>query len=208
MGGTESIEAPGGRSRPSPAIVLAILALVAALAGTAVADPGASISAVTKKKVKKIARKQIKKAAPRLSVSHAKTADTATNAGSVDGLDSTQLQRRGLVDHGRRNSASPTMLPLMAWPQLGVRITTDGTPSGDAAVRVAATGRPGSNIDLAAEGQIANLANAGAVTVGDGSPLHEFAVWDRGEATRMWSITCASTNAGTVNCLGVRSRPG
>jgi hypothetical protein len=50
-------------SRPSPAIVVAILALVAAVAGTAVAEQ-ATTSAVTKKKVKKIANKQINKRFP------------------------------------------------------------------------------------------------------------------------------------------------
>jgi hypothetical protein len=49
------------RSRPSPAIVIAVLALVAAVAGTAVADPGASSSALTKAKVKQIAKKQANK---------------------------------------------------------------------------------------------------------------------------------------------------
>jgi hypothetical protein len=45
-------------SRPSPAIVVAVLALVAALAGTAVGnDRVADTSALKKKKVKKIARK-------------------------------------------------------------------------------------------------------------------------------------------------------
>jgi hypothetical protein len=53
------------KSRPSPALVVAILALVAAVAGTAVAaDPSATTSAVTKKKVKKIANKQIDKRFP------------------------------------------------------------------------------------------------------------------------------------------------
>jgi hypothetical protein len=49
---------------PSPAILVAGLALVAALAGTAVAGPGASTSKVTKSKVKKIANKQIDKRLP------------------------------------------------------------------------------------------------------------------------------------------------
>jgi uncharacterized protein (DUF2141 family) len=48
---------------PSPAIVVAVLALVAALAGTAVAEQ-ATTSALTKKKVKKIANKQIDKRFP------------------------------------------------------------------------------------------------------------------------------------------------
>jgi hypothetical protein len=50
------------KGRPSPALVLAVMALVAALAGTAVAsDPDASTS-VSKKKTKQIAQNQANKA--------------------------------------------------------------------------------------------------------------------------------------------------
>ncbi|MGH7359024.1 MAG: hypothetical protein ACREJR_09435 [Candidatus Rokuibacteriota bacterium] len=62
------------RARPSPALIVAVVALVAALAGTAVAsDPLATSSAkkVTKKKVKKIADRRINKLAPGLSVDNA-----------------------------------------------------------------------------------------------------------------------------------------
>ena len=45
-------------SRPSPTIVIAVLALVAALAGTAVAGPDASTSALTKSKVNKLIDKR------------------------------------------------------------------------------------------------------------------------------------------------------
>ena len=46
------------RARPSPAIIVAVVALVAAMAGTAIAGPDASTSKLTKSKVKKIANKQ------------------------------------------------------------------------------------------------------------------------------------------------------
>ena len=59
------------KGKVSPALVVAVLALVAAVAGTAVAGPNAVSSAITKSKVKKIANKQIKKAAPGLSVDNA-----------------------------------------------------------------------------------------------------------------------------------------
>jgi hypothetical protein len=45
-------------SRPSPAIVVAVLALVAALAGTAVAGPDATTSKLTKSKVNKLIDKR------------------------------------------------------------------------------------------------------------------------------------------------------
>jgi hypothetical protein len=60
--------------RPSPAMVVAIVALISALGGTAI---GAAF--VTKKKAKKIAANQVNKLAPGLSVASAKTAETATN---------------------------------------------------------------------------------------------------------------------------------
>jgi hypothetical protein len=97
-------------SRPSPALLVAVLALVAALAGTAVAGHDASTSALSKKKVKKIARKQaikqinalvpgladeqITSRAPGLSVAHADTAaqaNAANNATTVNGQRVTRI---------------------------------------------------------------------------------------------------------------------
>jgi hypothetical protein len=81
---------------PSPAILVAALALIAAVAGTAVAGPDASTSAITKKKVKKIAAKQINKLAPDLSVAHAASADRADTAGTATNADTaTNAQRLG-----------------------------------------------------------------------------------------------------------------
>lgn len=79
------------RTRPSPAMIIAALALVLAMAGTAIAGPDAITSAITGSKVKKIAKKQakkqIKKAAPGLSVAHADTADLATDAQTAANAD-------------------------------------------------------------------------------------------------------------------------
>ncbi len=69
--------------RPSPAMVIAIVALIAALGGTALAG-----GFVTKKKAKKIARNQVNKLAPGLSVASAKHADSATSADSAKHADS------------------------------------------------------------------------------------------------------------------------
>ncbi len=69
---------------PSPALLVAMIALVAALAGTAIAaNPAAKLN---KAKVKTIADQQIAKAAPGLSVANAtnaKTADTAKIASNI-----------------------------------------------------------------------------------------------------------------------------
>ena len=62
------------RRLPSPALVISALALIAAVGGGTFA-----VAASDKKQdVKKISKKEIKKAAPTLSVDKAKTADSAT----------------------------------------------------------------------------------------------------------------------------------
>jgi hypothetical protein len=66
---------------PSPALVVAMLALAVALGGTAFAANSAATK--TKHKDKKADIKLIKKLAPTLSVKHAKTADSATIATSA-----------------------------------------------------------------------------------------------------------------------------
>ena len=92
----------GIRRRPSPAIVVAVLALVAAVAGTAIAaDPVATSSKLTKKKVKKtakkVANKQITKRAPGLSVANAATLDGHPPA---DFLSSARVQQFDVTLNG------------------------------------------------------------------------------------------------------------
>jgi hypothetical protein len=65
--------------RPSPAMVIAIVALIAALGGTAIAG-----GVINKKKAKNIANNAITQRAPGLSVASAKNADNATNAGNAN----------------------------------------------------------------------------------------------------------------------------
>ncbi len=72
------------RSRPSPAMIVAVVALSFALVGSAVAGTDAIDRAINKSKVKTIAKKQASKQidekAPGLSVANAVTAQNATNA--------------------------------------------------------------------------------------------------------------------------------
>ena len=68
---------------PSPAMVVAVVALSLALVGSAVAGTSTLDKGVSKSKVKKIAKKQIKKAAPKLSVLHAETAAPEGPAGGA-----------------------------------------------------------------------------------------------------------------------------
>jgi len=102
-------------SPPSPAIIVAALALVAALAGTAIAGPGETTSALTKSKVKKIATRQINalvpgiadeqitRRAPDLSVAHANSANTATNATTANSA----TQAENAINAANAASAQP-----------------------------------------------------------------------------------------------------
>lgn len=66
---------------PSPAMVLAAIALSFAIAGTAVAGTDAVSGKITKSKVKKVAKKQAdKELRANVSGSHVNLADSATNA--------------------------------------------------------------------------------------------------------------------------------
>src|SRR5262245_13682161 len=70
------------RVRPSAGLVVAMVALIAALGGVAAAGP--IRKALTRTKVVTIADQEISSKAPGLSVSHAKTADTAGSASSAN----------------------------------------------------------------------------------------------------------------------------
>jgi hypothetical protein len=73
------------KRRTSPALVIAVLALVAAVSGAAVASPtaGTSKKALTPAKVRAIADAEIAAKAPGLSVASAKSADNASQLGGV-----------------------------------------------------------------------------------------------------------------------------
>ena len=66
----------------SPALVISILALIVAIGGGAFA-----VASLTKPKVKTIVNKQITKRAPKLSVLHAGSADSATSANHASSAD-------------------------------------------------------------------------------------------------------------------------
>jgi hypothetical protein len=84
--------------RPSPAMIVALAALVVALAGTAMAAPLAIKSILNKKEKKQvnnIAKNQVNALAPGLSVKHANTAgtaDTAKKANDADALGGVELK--------------------------------------------------------------------------------------------------------------------
>jgi hypothetical protein len=84
--------------RPSPSMLVALLALIAALVGTAVAGKSV-LDKPEKRQVRKLARSEIQKAAPGLSVAsavnatNAASAMNAENADAVDGVSEEELTR-------------------------------------------------------------------------------------------------------------------
>ena len=87
------------RNRPSPAMIVAAIALCFALAGTAIAaDP---VGKLTKAKVKSIARKQAdKELRANISGSHVNLADTATNANNLGGQAAANYLRANACQSG------------------------------------------------------------------------------------------------------------
>ena len=108
------------RSRTSPALIVAVVALVAALAGTAIAGPGASSSAITKSKVKKIANKQAgKQIAALLPIGSAELAviNTRTQTQTIppNGFNGTRItancqSAERIISGGVRNSNGSSIL--------------------------------------------------------------------------------------------------
>lgn len=100
------------RMKPSPALIVAVVALSMAVVGTAVAGTGGLTHKITKSKVKSIAKKQIKKAAPGLSVAKAETAtnaDNATNAANAAEVGGNKIVQ---IDFRPAGAAQATILDL------------------------------------------------------------------------------------------------
>jgi hypothetical protein len=147
--------------RPSPAIVVAVMALIAAVAGTAVAGPGATTSKITKKKVNKIAAKvanqEIDERAPGLSVA---------NAAQLDGRPAVAFDTASASDVQTADQA----LTGAHVPVLSTNVTV---PSGK---RVTAT----ATIEMESNGGTNDNANCRFVIAGVQGPLHSTVVTPNG----------------------------
>ena len=116
--------------RPSPAMVVAIAALVAALTGSAVAGvvSTAVLDRQEKKQVKRIANKRITQRAPGLSVANART---------LAGLEPAEFLRSSRIKLGGPIATSTEGQALiLAFPDLGLEIRTDGDADIAAQIRV------------------------------------------------------------------------
>jgi hypothetical protein len=136
-------------------MLVAALALVVAFTGTAIADPGALTSAIKKKTVKRIAKRQIAKAEPGLSVASARTANRADDAQHADEADhageadtaleaQTAADANGVkpiaVDYTGTSAQSPAAILI---DQGGIRITASCAGPGHARVSFTGTADDG-----------------------------------------------------------------
>jgi hypothetical protein len=111
------------RSRPSPAIIVAVVALVAALAGTAVAGPGAESSKITGAKVVKKATKVANKVVDqRLPITSPELGTVTTRSVSAPVADTAYEELTANCQSGEKvlsggvkwdNSAKTEFLPIL-----------------------------------------------------------------------------------------------
>ncbi|MGH2963388.1 MAG: hypothetical protein ACRDL3_14540 [Solirubrobacterales bacterium] len=111
----------------SPGIVVTVAALAAALAGTAVAGPDASTSAINKKRVKKIATKQIRTLAPGLSVASADTATTAVSAETADTANTANAAESADTATNAANATSAETVDGHSIHRFSTLVPPDGT---------------------------------------------------------------------------------
>ena len=99
--------------RPSPAMIVAIVALIVAIGGTAVAG-----GVLNKKQVKKISNNQISNRAPGLAVASAKNAD------KLGGLDPTEYKT---ASNYTQSSTAKAINGTAATIGSPIQVTTEGT---------------------------------------------------------------------------------
>lgn len=115
------------RSKPSPAMVLAVVALIFALAGSAIAATDGFYPKVTKSKVKKIAKKQAKKQLKaNVSGSHVNLADKATDSDNLGGSPASSYQKKGLTPFTPIGLSNNWARFSNSWSEPGYWVDEDG----------------------------------------------------------------------------------
>jgi hypothetical protein len=212
--------------KPSPAMLVSIVALVFAVAGTAVAGV-ATISVLNKKEKKQtrnIANKQIDKRASGLNVNSAKTAAHATNADQassataagnaslLEGLGAGAFARATQIDSGSGDNTALTQTPLVSFPEIGLEVRTDGDADSSNALRLVnsratgtfhywTTGNPNA---------VGTLPPTNLEVSGGGGLNHDVVLALQStppafEPSPVVSITCRFSVPPTVACIGFRS---
>jgi hypothetical protein len=149
------------QKRPSPAMVVAILALSLGLAGSAVAAKGGLGTA----QVKTVANKQITKRAPGLAVASAKSADTAKRATNLYGANvNADGAMLGSIPPGVTSTRLSTGIYRVDFP-VGVTgcMVFSAFGSNDGAISPGSTGAIPATVENPNRIAVATFNNAGAV---------------------------------------------
>jgi hypothetical protein len=192
------------RQLPSPALVIASIALIVAVGGGTFAI-ASSDNAKDKKIAKKIANKQIKKKAPSLSVKHAVSADTAANANhattadnasQLGGLDPSEYKT---ASNYTQSSAAKALTGTVATVGSPIQVTTEGTR------RVIATGVVHATNGVVGAGVflVCHITIDGTSGVNDtdyASPAGGFTVVDASVSPMASAVVGAGTHTVTLLC--------
>ena len=147
---------PTGRRMPSPALLVAMIALVAALAGTAIAQTGDFNGKITKSKVKRIANKQIDKRFP-IGASQIGTAAVTTDKIAAAAVTSEKIAGAAVTSEKIAGDAVTT-------GKIAGDAVTSGKIAGDAVTSGKIAGQAVTSGKIAGEAVTTAKIAAGAVT--------------------------------------------
>jgi hypothetical protein len=143
-----------------------------------------------------------------------RTGGKAADADTLDGLDSSGFLSAAVLQSVERLSTSTTPLEIFSWPELGARITTDGTSDGDAEIRIENT-RPASDPQqvlvagfVPSGGQGHFISGQQSASRGGGGGATSVLIWGNRDPTRTWLVQCGIfLSQEEIRCMALRSRP-
>jgi hypothetical protein len=187
--------------KPSPAMVVALLALVLAVAGTATA----ALTGKDKKKVRNVADQEIAKKAGGLSVANAANATNAANAGNASTLGGIAAGSFPQVFLGTADSTS-IRAPIFSVPQVGVTILSDSSASTSSDFEVRNDNSSASVvIGTTADSTMGTLVTHGNTSLDISGTASPVLITVNGKPNTALMVTCAiGANAGAdLVCLGL-----
>ncbi len=138
------------------------------------------------------------------------TAETAANATKLAGIAASGFERAGRVEAGSGSYTSTTQQRLLAWPELGFELYTDGDADIDHQLRLKNTRTDGAMTCVYGAGGLQCNSSSVVQTVNLGAdPFAEFLVFPKDNTAVAEWVKCASVfTTDEVVCYGTRTRAG